>query len=93
MNWFENASYITKLVQEEASLQDQKALKASINLQGQAGPTDLVLRHRGNLMLMMLGVDKIFVPLSSSNGETQPVTFPASSLLEIQIAPTKIEAS
>ena len=92
MNWFENGCEITRLMHQRNGPLDQMASRVSTDLQVQAGSTDLVLNHHGHPVLMLSGVDRIFVPLLQSNAERRPVEFQASFLLEIQIAQKKIEA-
>ena len=92
MSILENGFEITRLIRQKDDFRDQKVLKVSRNPQAQADSTDLVLKYQKHLVLRMSGVDKIFVPLARSNVEKPLEEFEPSSLLEIQIVPSKIAA-
>lgn len=93
MKWFDEVSEIARIMNEKWGPLDQSALKVSTNHQAPADSINLVLRHRGTVLLMMSGVEKITVPVSHIRGETLPETFDPSSLLEIQFVPSRPGAS
>ena len=89
MKFFDEVSEIARIVTEKFGPLDRSALKVSIDRQVPDDSTDLVLRHRGHVVLVLSGVDKIAVPVFQSTAERPLEGFPASSLLEIQLVPRK----